>query len=188
MEGVLLASYHLFIMITTAHVFYSAAREFNSKAAKAIWDLNGNVSPARSLYTQSPISEKGIYATSRHIPGVRFAGINHPGVIGTAPSAELLATWNKREGELIAAHANAVPPMALPPEPIGAYVGQPLGPEVLNKIVNEGARTIPGRENGGNCDVCQIILLINGFLLSSQIKNLSRCSSAASLFLLSYEH
>ncbi|KAF8807641.1 Acetamidase/Formamidase [Phlegmacium glaucopus] len=111
------------------------AREFNSKAAKAIWDLNG------------------IYATSRHIPGVRFAGVTHPGLIGTAPSAELLATWNKREGELIAAHAHAVPPVAFPPEPIGAYVGQSLEPEIMKKIANEGARTIPGREHGGNCDI-----------------------------------
>ena len=86
-------------------------------------------------------------------PGVRFAGVTHPGLIGTAPSAELLATWNKREGGLIAAHANAVPPVAFPPEPIGAYVGQPLEPKVMKKIANEGARTIPGREHGGNCDV-----------------------------------
>ena len=99
----------------------------------------------------------GIYATSRHIPGVRFAGVTHPGLIGTAPSAELLATWNKREGELIAAHANAVPPVAFPPEPIGAYVGQPLEPEVMKKIANEGARTIPGREHGGNCDVRHVL-------------------------------
>ena len=34
------------------------------KAAKAIWDL------------------EGVYTTSRHIPGVRFAGITHPGLIG----------------------------------------------------------------------------------------------------------
>ncbi|KAF8149023.1 Acetamidase/Formamidase [Crassisporium funariophilum] len=111
------------------------AREFNSKAAKAIWDLNG------------------IYATSRHIPGVRFAGVTHPGLIGTAPSAELLATWNKREGELIEAHINAVPPVAFPPEPIGAYVGQNLDSKVMEKIAKEGARTIPGREHGGNCDI-----------------------------------
>jgi hypothetical protein len=31
----------------TAHAFYFAAREFNSKAAKAIWDINGIVSAAR---------------------------------------------------------------------------------------------------------------------------------------------
>jgi len=103
----------------------------------------------------------GIYATSRHIPGVRFAGVTHPGLIGTAPSTELLATWNKREGELIAAHANAVPPVAFPPEPIGAYVGQSLDLEVMKKIANEGARTIPGREHGGNCDVRHILWFIS---------------------------
>lgn len=72
---------------------------------------------------------------------------------GTAPSAELLATWNKREGELIAAHVNSVPPVAFPPEPIGAYVGQKLPEDVMKKVAEEGARTIPGREHGGNCDV-----------------------------------
>ncbi|KAG7090074.1 hypothetical protein E1B28_011691 [Marasmius oreades] len=110
------------------------AREFNSKAAKAIWDFHG------------------VYATSRHVPGVRFAGVSHPGLIGTAPSAELLATWNKREGALISEHPNSVPPVAFPPEPKGAYVGQDLDAKVLEKIAQHGARTIPGREHGGNCD------------------------------------
>lgn len=117
------------------------AKEFQSKAAKAIWDF------------------KGVYATSRHIPGVRFAGVSHPGLIGTAPSAELLATWNKREAELIATHkelnggVDPVPAVALPPEPKGAYVGQDLAEDVREKIAKEGARTIPGREHGGNCDI-----------------------------------
>lgn len=105
------------------------------------------------------INLKGVYATSRHIPGVRFAGVSHPGLIGTAPSAELLATWNKREGALIAEHkalnggVDPVPAVALPPEPKGAYVGQDLPDEVREKIAKEGARTIPGREHGGNCDI-----------------------------------
>ncbi|KAJ7239374.1 Acetamidase Formamidase [Mycena haematopus] len=111
------------------------AREFDSKAAKAIWDFHG------------------IYASSRHIPGVRFAGVSHPGLIGTAPSAELLATWNKREGELIAQHVNAVPAVAFAPNAVGAYVGQDLDDKVRQKIAEEGARTIPGREHGGNCDI-----------------------------------
>jgi formamidase len=98
----------------------------------------------------------GIYATSRHIPGVRFAGVSHPGLIGTAPSAELLATWNKREGALIAEHPNAVPPVAFAPNALGAYVGQELDSKVRQKIAEEGARTIPGREHGGNCDVCAV--------------------------------
>ena len=73
---------------------------------------------------------------------------------GTAPSAELLATWNKREGELITTHgADAVPAVAFPPEPQGAYVGQDIPDDVRKKIYAEGARTIPGREHGGSCDV-----------------------------------
>ncbi|KAG9308045.1 Acetamidase Formamidase [Chiua virens] len=111
------------------------AREFQSRAAKAIWDF------------------EGVYATSRHIPGVRFAGVSHPGLIGTAPSPELLATWNKREVGLIEAHANAVPPVAYGPLIKGAYVGQALSNDVREKIYREGARTIPGREHGGNCDI-----------------------------------
>ncbi|KAF8124730.1 Acetamidase Formamidase [Boletus edulis] len=111
------------------------AQEFQSRAAKAIWDF------------------EGVYATSRHIPGVRFAGVSHPGLIGTAPSHELLATWNKREVGLIEAHADAVPPVAYGPLVTGANVGQDLPDDVRQKIYREGARTIPGREHGGNCDI-----------------------------------
>lgn len=32
-------------------------------------------------------------------------------------------------------------------------MGQELDQEVRDKIAREGARTIPGREHGGNCDV-----------------------------------
>src|SRR6478752_4885466 len=64
--------------------------------AKAIWDF------------------EGIYCTSRHIPGVKFAGLIHPGILGCAPSAEVLATWNKREGELIAANRLEDRDVALP--------------------------------------------------------------------------
>lgn len=111
------------------------ATEFDSKAAKAIWDF------------------KGVYATSRHIPGVRFAGCTHPGLIGTRPSKELLKEWNRREGKLIHDHKidgqDPVPAVAFPPEPKGAYVGQDLPDEVKQRIYKEGARTIPGREHGG---------------------------------------
>ena len=33
--------------------------------------------------------------------GVRFPGLIHPGLIGTAPSQELLDIWNEREGKLV---------------------------------------------------------------------------------------
>ncbi|GAA6020374.1 hypothetical protein JCM11491_000329 [Sporobolomyces phaffii] len=111
------------------------ATEFETKASKAIWDL------------------EGVYASSRHIPGVRFAGIPHPGIIGTAPSQELLDEWNRRERKLIDAHPGVSPAVALPPEPKGTYVGQDLDAAVLDRIAREGARTIPGREHGGNCDI-----------------------------------
>lgn len=81
---------------------------------------------------------------------------------GTAPSAELLATWNKREKELIDAHPNSVPPVAFPPEPVGAYVGQDIPKEVMDKVGKEGARTVPGREHGGNCDVSLCLEQLKG--------------------------
>jgi len=106
------------------------------KAAKAIWDF------------------EGIYCTSRHIPHVRFAGLTHPGLIGCAPSHELLAKWNKREAELIATDPNRVPPLAAPPNPQNAILGQvKKGTPEFDRIAKEGARTVPPREHGGNCDI-----------------------------------
>lgn len=113
------------------------------EAAKAIWDFNG------------------IYATSRHIPGVKFAGITHPGLMGCAPSAELLARWNEREALLKKQCPHCVPSLVELPNEKGALVGKLTG-EAAKKVAREGARTIPPRENGGNCD----------------IKNLSRGSKA----------
>ncbi len=107
------------------------------EARKAIWDA------------------RGIYASSRHIPGVSFAAITHPGLIGCAPSHELLAKWNKREAELIATNPNRVPPFALPPEPKGVMLGGLKG-AALDKAAKEAARTIPPREHGGNCDIKNI--------------------------------
>ncbi|MBM3585257.1 MAG: acetamidase/formamidase family protein [Alphaproteobacteria bacterium] len=104
---------------------------------KAIWDC------------------KGIYASSRHIPKVRFAAITHPGLIGCAPSHKLLAEWNKREAALIATNPDRVPPFALPPEPEGVLLGTLKGAD-LKKAAKEAARTIPPREHGGNCDIKNI--------------------------------
>ncbi len=103
-------------------------------AYKAIWDL------------------KGIHATSRHVPDVRFVGIQHPGLIGCAPSHELLQRWNAREAELIATNPNRVPPLALPPNPNNAVLGRVHGTE-WDRVAGEAARTIPPREHGGNCDI-----------------------------------
>jgi formamidase len=143
---------------------------------------------------------------------VRFAGITHPGLIGTAPSQELLDIWNEREGGLVAtgelelaltkclqtrplgarararphdrhtrapllAHRDAalrqraarsplhlltaprlprpdlpITLVALLPEPKGALLGAiKAGSPDFDRIAAQAARTIPGRENGGNC-------------------------------------
>lgn len=63
-------------------------------ACKAVWDF------------------EGVYASSRHIPGVRFAGLIHPGLIGTAPSHELLKIWNEREGALVEGGDKGAGPLA----------------------------------------------------------------------------
>jgi formamidase len=112
--------------------------------AKAIWDF------------------QGIYTSSRHIPGVKFAGITHPGLIGCAPSHELLATWNKRESELQATQgdvrtygtglAGDIPVLAALPNPTNAMLGK-LAPSDFERVAAEAARTVPPREHGGNCDI-----------------------------------
>ncbi|MEU5992024.1 formamidase [Spirillospora sp. NPDC047418] len=108
--------------------------DYYPDAYKAIWDFHGQ------------------QATSRHIPGVRFTGITHPGLFGTAPSAELLARWNAREQALIDTDPNRMPPLALPPLPENTLAGTLTG-DALAKVGAEGARTVPPRENGGNHDI-----------------------------------
>ena len=99
-----------------------------------IWDFQGGV------------------ATSRHVPGVAYTGIVHPGLMGTAPSAQLLAKWNAREQALIDTNPDRVPPLALPPLPDSAILGSLCGEE-FDRVAAEAARTAPPRENGGNQDI-----------------------------------
>lgn len=116
-------------------------------AAKACWDL------------------EGIYTQSRHIPGVRFAGITHPGLIGCAPSQDLLNTWNQREQTLVNKGDSGwgppwkpkIPAYAALPNPNYAVLGKlgnyaNKGPE-FDRVAAEAARTVPPREHGGNCDI-----------------------------------
>ena len=103
-------------------------------AYKVIWDFQGDV------------------ATSRHIPECSYVGIHHPGLMGTAPSAELLAKWTERETDLIATDPDRVPPLALPPLPESAILGS-LSGEEFDRVAGEAARTAPPRENGGNQDI-----------------------------------
>jgi formamidase len=108
--------------------------DYFPEAHKAIWNFHG------------------IYATSRHVPDVRMAGIRHPGLIGCAPSHDLLAEWNRREQALIDTDPDRVPPLANPPDPELAVLGSLSGAE-FDRVAAEGARTVPPREHGGNCDI-----------------------------------
>ncbi|KAA1036919.1 acetamidase/formamidase family protein [Macrococcus equipercicus] len=103
-------------------------------AAKSIWDF------------------EGIYATSRHVPNVKFAGIIHPGLIGVAPSQEMLDEWNRREKALVDTNPNRVPALANLPDPDSCVLGTLKGAD-FDRVAKEGARTVPPRENGGNCDI-----------------------------------
>jgi formamidase len=115
------------------------------QANKAIWEF------------------EGIYAKSRHIPGVRFPGIPHPGLIGCAPSADLLATWNQREKTLVnknperrtygaGINMDGMPVLAALPNPQNAMLGT-LATSEFERVAAEAARTVPPREHGGNCDI-----------------------------------
>ena len=103
-------------------------------ARKSCWDLHG------------------IYATSRHVPGVRYPGIVHPGLIGCLPDRKLLELANKREAALIATDPNRVPPLAAPPFADTALMGQMSGGAAA-AAAKEAWRTVPPREHGGNCDI-----------------------------------
>ncbi|QKI89836.1 formamidase [Thiomicrorhabdus xiamenensis] len=103
-------------------------------AQKTIWDFNG------------------IMTKSRHIPGVEFAGLLHPGLIGCLPSKEMLKEWNEREKALYDTEPDRVPALATLPYAETAHMGQ-MKPDAAKEAAKEGARTVPPREHGGNCDI-----------------------------------
>ncbi|MBL9166144.1 MAG: acetamidase/formamidase family protein [Verrucomicrobiales bacterium] len=108
--------------------------EHYPEARKACWDFHG------------------VYTSSKQIPGVNFAGIMHPGLIGCLPSKKLLDTWNKREAALVATDPRRVPPLAALPDASTAHLGT-MSPEKAKIAAREAARTVPPREHGGNCDI-----------------------------------
>lgn len=98
-------------------------------AHKAVWDFDG------------------VYATSRHRPGVEFIGLTHPGQIVRAPSQKLLDTWNSREFALMKTQPARVPPLAYPPSEHYALPGGAKG-AAKDRVAREGARVVPPRESG----------------------------------------
>ncbi len=105
------------------------------EAQKSIWDFHG------------------LFTSSRHVPGVRFAGLIHPGLIGCLPDRKMLDMWNKREQALIDTDPDRVPPLAAPPSAPTAHMGKMQKGSARDKAAAEGARTVPPREHGGNCDI-----------------------------------
>jgi formamidase len=105
------------------------------QAQKSIWDF------------------EGLFTRSRHVPGVRYAGLIHPGLIGCLPDRKMLDIWNAREKALVDTDPNRVPPLAaLPDGGRTAHMGKLTG-DARDKAAAEGARTVPPREHGGNCDI-----------------------------------
>jgi len=104
------------------------------EAQKSIWDI------------------KGMFTESRHVPGVKYAGLIHPGLIGCLPDRAMLDTWNTREIDFINTQPDRVPPLGAPPTTKSAHMGKMKG-EARDKAAAEGARTVPPREHGGNCDI-----------------------------------
>jgi formamidase len=85
---------------------------------------------------------EGCFASSPQLPGVAVPEDTFAGVVGVAPSHELLATIRAREDAIAAAGgpvAESLPESAIPPEAAG------------------GLRTIPPRELGGNLDIRQLV-------------------------------
>ncbi len=125
------------------------------------WGFNGFFSKKNGggfLTDHFPLAQKsiwdfsGMFTHSRHVPGVEFAGLIHPGLIGCLPSKSLLETWNAREIGLIKSNPTRVPPLANPPFEATAHMGRLTG-EAKAAAAAEGARTVPPREHGGNCDI-----------------------------------
>lgn len=130
---------HAYVYSTGGYPLFPLSLSFMANpspppSAKAIWDF------------------EGIFCSSRHIPHLRFPGLIHPGILGCAPSAEILAEWNRREAELIST-TKLERIVAQPPQPQNVHAGSASG-QLKEKVGKEGARTIPGRpEHGGNCDI-----------------------------------
>lgn len=84
------------------------------------------------------------FATSPDLPGVRIPGAPFMGVIGLAPSHELLVQINRREADLAGRGG-----MVLLPEAAGAVPTDPA-------LAGTAVRTIAPHETGGNVDIKQL--------------------------------
>ena len=84
----------------------------------------------------------GTHARSAELPGIAVPACVHAGVIGVAPSSELMERQRAREERIRAAGgpvAGDLPETAFPP------------------VAATGLRTVPPRENGGNLDIRRLV-------------------------------
>lgn len=84
-------------------------------------------------------------ARSPQIPGVGIPGAPFMGVMGVAPSHELLKRSAQREAKLLQRGF-----LVAPPDPRGAVPS-------AEPIASQALRTVPPRENGGNFDIKQLV-------------------------------
>ncbi len=81
-------------------------------------------------------------ARSDELPGVAVPEETFAGVVGVAPSPELLDAFRRREETL---------------RTEGQAVADPLPEDALPRHAADGLRTIPPRETGGNMDIRQLV-------------------------------
>ena len=126
----------------------------------SLWGFNGFFSKKNGggfLTEHYPLAQKsiwdihGMFTKSRHVPGVSYAGLIHPGLIGCLPDHKMLEMWNTREQELIDSDPSNTG-LANPPFAGTAHMGKLTG-EAKAKAAATAARTVPPREHGGNCDI-----------------------------------
>ncbi len=84
------------------------------------------------------------WATSADLPGVRIPGAPFMGILGLAPSHELLAATANREQALLDRGGFVLPPAVASAVPADPY------------IAAHALRTVPPREQGGNLDIKQL--------------------------------
>jgi len=91
-----------------------------------LWGFNGFFSKKNAggvLTEHFPEAQKsicdfhGMFTSSRHEPGVKYAGLIHPGLIGCLPDRKMLDMWNAREKALIDTDPARVPPWPRCPTP-----------------------------------------------------------------------
>jgi len=97
------------------------------------------------LFTEGflvPWELDGTHARSTELPGIAVPACVHAGVIGVAPSLELMAVQRAREERIRAA---------------GGPVADDLPEAAVPTSAASGLRTIPPRETGGNLDIRRLV-------------------------------